>query len=383
MKKPIYKNELPRHLARGALAEEIVERAFKESGWHVKRKNKGSDSGIDLIVERPGASYAVEIKAAPEGRGDRLLPIWSQAYLVGKAAEPNRKLLVVVVAPRINSRAIDQLISFAENYAPDAAVGIIDFEGLQVFRGSYLDDLNSINSLDSRRKSHPQPKPINLFSDLNQWMLKVLLAPSVPENLLSAPRSRYENASQLAESANVSVMSAFRFVERLKEDGYLDRSSSQLNLVRRKDLFHKWLAASAKPAKEIPVKFILRVDLNRELRRILHSGNRCLGLFAAADALSVGFVYGVPPHIYVRRIDESEFANIGNIREAGRDEAPDFILREARSAESVFRGRVEANGLFASDILQVWLDVSNHPSRGVEQGKFIEDRVLNNIAGNV
>ena len=51
-------------------------------------------------------------------------------------------------------------------------------------------------------------------------MLKVLLAPEVPEELLSAPREQYRNASQLAEAAQVSVMSAFRFVQQLQVEGY-------------------------------------------------------------------------------------------------------------------------------------------------------------------
>jgi hypothetical protein len=33
----------------------------------------------------------------------------------------------------------------------------------------------------------------------------------------------------------------------------------------------------------------------------------------------------------------------------------------------VFRGMVSPGGLAASDVLQVWVDVSTHPSRGREQ----------------
>lgn len=381
MRQQSYKKEALRHNAgRAAYAEDLVKQVLSNAGWkivEIQKHNRGPN--VDLIIERPEASYAVEIKAAPEGRSDRLIPIWSQAYLLARHANPNRGILVVVVAPRINSRAIDQLLEFAGECAPDAAVGIVDFEGLQVFRGSYLDNLNSINRNRSDDKSRVRHKPINLFSDLNQWMLKVLLAPSIAKNLLAAPRAQYENASQLAKAANVSVMSAFRFVEQLRQDGYLDKSSSRLNLVRKQDLFQKWLAASAKPVKEVPVKFILRIDPNREIKRILQSGNRCLALFAAADALGVGFVHGTPPYIYVRRIDEAEIANIGNIRAANKSEPPDLILREPSAPESVLRGVVEVDGLFASDVLQVWLDVSFHPSRGAEQARFIEDRIIKHI----
>ena len=63
-------------------------------------------------------------------------------------------------------------------------------------------------------------------------MLKVLLAPLVPEGLLRAPRERYRNASQLAEGAGVSVMSAFRFVRQLRQEGFLGSHEEVLRLVR-------------------------------------------------------------------------------------------------------------------------------------------------------
>ena len=42
----------------------------------------------------------------------------------------------------------------------------------------------------------------------------------------------------------------------------------------------------------------------------------------------------------------------------------------------LFRAAVEHKGVLASDALQVWLDVSNHPSRGKEQADRIRDQVL-------
>ena len=48
--------------------------------------------------------------------------------------------------------------------------------------------------------------PSHIFSDLNQWMLKVLLAPKIPERLLAAPRAEYRNVSELAGAANVSTV---------------------------------------------------------------------------------------------------------------------------------------------------------------------------------
>ena len=68
-----------------------------------------------------------------------------------------------------------------------------------------------------------------------------------------------------------------------------------------------------------------------------------------------------------------------NIVPAEQGEQPDLILRQAPAPQSVFRGLVRADGLSVCDVLQVWLDVSSHPSRGKEQADLIRDRVLDPV----
>ena len=106
----------------------------------------------------------------------------------------------------------------------------IDAGGFRRFRGHGLEALNAERSrvIETTRK---EVSPGNLFSDLNQWMLKILLSRSLSDSLLSAPRGHYENASQLAEAAGVSVMTAFRLVRQLSEEGFLEERSG-LRLVR-------------------------------------------------------------------------------------------------------------------------------------------------------
>src|SRR5205823_12798806 len=127
------------------------------------------------------------------------------------------------------------------------AIGLIDFEGLRVFKGPGLEPLNARGVFMPRRRAPVQGSPAHLFSDLNQWMLKVLLAPRLPEKFLSAPRKEYRNASQLAETAHVSVMSAFRCVRQLEVEGFIDNSRGSLNMVRVPELMRRWLAASLRP----------------------------------------------------------------------------------------------------------------------------------------
>jgi hypothetical protein len=270
-------------------------------------------------------------------------------------------------------------MKFAERYAPDAGAGVIDFEGLAKFRGPHLDQM------DTRGKTLPVsvrrtvPESGQFLSDLNQWMLKVLLAPELPDGLLSAPRGQYHNASQLARAANVSVMSAFRFVQQLQREGYLHESSPYLNLVRREDLFGRWQALSARSPREVPMRFVLRGDQEAQLRRMLGSGRACLALFAAADALGLGFVHGVPPYVYVQRIHPVNLTAWKNLRPCAPGEPPDLIVRQAPAPQSVFRGLVRPKGIAACDVLQVWADVAAHPSRGREQADLIRKRVLHRV----
>ena len=262
-------------LAQSAIA--MLVDVFAAARWkvdHSPRKDHQPDP--DLFVSRGGTSYAVELKATSDGRADRLVPLWSQACLqAGRAAREQDRPLAVVAAPRITLRAANQVLAFAAENAPEVAVGVVDLDGLRLFRGP---DLEGLDAEAARPAAWPSEtsgsasKPENLFSDLSQWMLKVLLAPELPETLLSAPRGRYRNASELALAANVSVMSAFRFVQQLGRDGYLHESASYLNLVRRDELFHRWQAWSmVKRVHAMPMRFVFRGDPHVALERVLQS----------------------------------------------------------------------------------------------------------------
>jgi hypothetical protein len=374
-------SEVPRKSSpvdRWRVAARQLELILERAGWKVMHIPKGGRPERDLRIRRRKVQYAVELKAASEGRSDRLIPLFAQAALqLMRGDRGNVAPLAVVSAPRIPRRAAEQVLQFAADYAPDVAVGVFDFEGLRLFRGPELEALNAgPGARPSAARGGSARESRNLFSDLNQWLLKVLLAPELPDHLLSAPRDRYGNASQLARAANVSVMSAFRFIQQLQEQGYLHESSPSLALVRRQDLFARWQASSDRPVREVPMRFRLPGDPRAQLGKVLGGGRACLAMFAAADALHLGFVEGVPPYVYVERVQPSSLADWKNLRPCEPGEPPDVVLRQAPSPRSVFRGMVRADGVAASDVLQVWVDVASHPARGREQADLIRQRVL-------
>jgi hypothetical protein len=376
--------------------EDLLAKLFRQRGWRVKKESIVSGKRADLVVARSNNRYIIELKVASEGRSDRLVPLLSQAILQARAyaqAFPQpASPLAVVAAPAISASAANSLVSFVSNFAPDAAVGIIDREGFRRFVGAGLDQLDAAPPRPARRQKLLSPDSASLFSDLNQWMLKVLLAPMIPEDILRAPRREYRNASELAGAAEVSVMSAFRFLRQLRQEGFLDEHNEQLRLVRRKELLRRWQAAHLRSAPEVPLRWIIPSKSAGQLQAALHAYSvqpnvkgepvprACLGLFAAAESLGFGFVHGVPQYFYLEGLNRDVLKRIG-LSPEGAEQRPDVYVRVPAFRESVFRAAVVCDGVPIADILQVWLDVGSHPARGEEQAEEIRHRVLAPIIG--
>ena len=181
-------------------------------------------------------------------------------------------------------------------------------------------------------------------------MLKVLLARHIPEHYLSAPRGDYQGATQLAAAADVSVMSAFRFIEQFSKAGFLEEQRLGLRAVRIEELMNRWAAATQGRASEVGVRWIFRGRKNalwlalrsyvsakakqlpkRPDLEVQHSQvprvRACLGLFAAAEALGLGFVHGVQPYVYLERIEPKVLESLGFSANNGTlDVAPDVYL---------------------------------------------------------
>ena len=372
----------------------IVASLFREEGWKVVEEPREKNVAPDFLVSGHGKKFVVELKRASEGRKDRVIPLLSQAAL--EAVHYSRIMaghpvpLAIVGANRIPNSIAEDAKQFMRERAPEVGVGLVDLEGLRLFAGHGLESLSSSRRPQSELRA-PNVRAPQLFSDLNQWMLKVLLAPRIPEAYLSAPRGRYQGASQLAEAAGVSVMSAFRFVEEFSKEGFLESGGGVLRLVRLRELLNRWVAASQRRILEIPMRWVLHrgkkalwnVVCSYQSDEAIASADQlssprlrlCLGLFEAAEALGIGFVHGVKPYLYLERLNAAVLKDLG-LSGNGEEEGADLYVRIPGNRESAFRGVVRKDGVPVSDILQVWLDVSQHPSRGKEQADLIWRRIL-------
>jgi hypothetical protein len=375
----------------------IVANLFREDGWKVHEEPREKNVAPDFLVLGHGKKLVVELKRASEGRKDRVIPLLSQAALEAvhySRVIPGHPVPVAIVgANRISDSVAEEAKRFIRERAPAVAIGVLDLEGLRLFAGHGLESLSSARRPQSDVRP-PKVRAPQLFSDLNQWMLKVLLAPRIPEVYLSAPRGGYQGASQLAEAAGVSVMSAFRFVEEFSKEGFLKSGPGVLRLVRLRELMNRWVAASQRRVLEIPMRWVLhrgKKALGNAARsyqsdQSMPSPNPadpfssprprlCLGLFEAAEALGTGFVRGVKPYLYLERLNAEVLKDLGLSGDTEEKEA-DLYVRIPGNRESVFRGVVRKDGVPVSDILQVWLDVGQHPSRGKEQADLIWRTIL-------
>jgi hypothetical protein len=375
--------------------------ALRKAGWNVKGPPALAKHVPDLIVSKGDVRFVVDVKMVSEPRPDRLIPMFAVAALQARrqaleirALDPQLgpvHPLAVIVSSRIPESLIVRLKEFAADFAGDVAVGAVGLDGFRYFSHSALSMLNA------RADSKPRvvavaSHPVNGFSDLNQWMLKVLLAPRIPEKLLTAPRGEYRNVSELARAAQVSVMSAFRFARQLETDHFLENDDDRLRLVRIEELMERWQAANQRPRREYGARWILgagRADrLFAAARKYLReAGQRngkaatfkrprlCLGLFAAAERLGLGFVRGASPHLYLESPDQGALRQLG-LAPVRHGETADVMIRSAPRLESIFRGAVQADGVPAADVIQVWLDVQHHPARGRQQADEIRRRVL-------
>ena len=135
----------------------------------------------------------------------------------------------------------------------------MDAEGYRLFVGPDLEGLDAKPSRGELGYIAPQHLP-DLFSDLNQWMFKVLVGRHLPETLISVPKNPIRNASQLAVVANVSVMSASRFVNQLANEGFFNERGEHLQIVRADELFKRWLSASRKMSRDVSARWIIKKE---------------------------------------------------------------------------------------------------------------------------
>jgi hypothetical protein len=287
---------------------------------------------------------------------------------------------------------------------------LLGSKGIVASHGDEVEGLRDAFATDN------SPRPargsrFDLFSDLNQWLLKVLLARAFPPQLLAAPRGPIRTARQLAKLASVSEPTTSRFLAGLREGSWLSDDASLIRVRRVAELLERWRNSRGRGDHEVGMRFVFPpVDALNDLRLRLNpwrpewvnspdtrphasypggvvwneQPRACFGLFAAVKTLAVSkvldrdLVHGAPVHVFAARIDAQLLDRL-RLRRCEAGESVDVYVREPRAPESVFRAAVECRQVPCTDVLQCWLDVSHHAVRGEDQARELLQYIKRDI----
>ncbi len=349
---------------------------LKQAGWKPRAKGWTSKSG---------QRYRVVEELAP-GAWDRSVAAFlAKAILQAQAgAQPGMEAVAALKVKRASPLTNARLTEFVDEVAPRQSWILFDAEG-RVF--PHVASAPELDAAAARSVIQP-PKvaaPIrqqSLFTDLNQWMLKVLLAPHLPEKLLTAPRGRApRNASALAQSANVSLPAATRFLHALDADSQLDTRLGDVRIARPLELLPQWRDRMGHPARQEVAAASVRGAFSLDIVAREYARDRgeppslVLGVHAACAALELGHVSGAVPVVWTPSLDTTRLQQLGLVAVQAEERA-DVVLRVPRYPEALYRGVVSPRMRPTTDIIQCWLDTSHYRIRGQEQADFLWRHVL-------
>ncbi len=269
-----------------------------------------------------------------------------------------------------------------DRFLPGFAWGVIDKSGrIRMVAQELGIDINIDSPLPRSSSQKSLHKDQLRFSDLNRWMMKILLLSEVDDSLWCGSRQAFFAPNQLQHVAGVSLDKAYKFISMLEKNNFLRRSPNGLKLIRKRELIDLWFSEEKiRQARRIHVRNILGSKPDIHALASFSSGDAigALGGFSACKALDVlhASVGSIEVHI---AIPVDEYLDRFNLEACDQGSAQ-LNLIVSKNGKSIFRGAVERDGMRVVDIFQAALDVINHPARGLEQAEHIVELILDRRA---
>lgn len=342
----------------------------------------------DLRLSHDNRLVEIEVRVV---RAPRIQEVEGQLarFALRRAQQPrSRKTIDVLVLAlsRFGSRLEEAVRKFTGKYAPNIGWGLIDASERAALVIPHF-------SLDwSRARSGPEWRPTlferrdrKLFTDLNCWMLKILMLRNAPDDQWGGPRQAPRHPTELAHLAKVSVSKAHGFASTFQQEGYLRKSGQELRLVRLPALLEAWLQDEKNSSpKMTPVRSFLPTrtaifpeEGDAEPPLTPEACRSCVigGMFAA---ISRGLLHASGRHLPFVHIQKpiSQAMRDWKLESCDSRDAQ-MILVQPLHPHSVFRGAAKRiGGAPLVDLWQVALDAVSSGPRGREQADYIVERVL-------
>ncbi len=446
------KNKI-KHLSHPISISELVVRSFKDLGFELEdyevvfHKSKPRLK-VDFVLSRGNRQYAVELKSSRQMHLS-FMHLFPRAILRLQAVNRVASLLsiVAVLVDRLESRDIKRLEEYMNLYAPDMGWLLLDRQRRGVFKDQeknqyallneeqiewvknlFSDDYQfseaqkvllhknakrqndseyykssarstsssssypSSSILSSISSSSLSSSKIKLsFSDLEQWLIKVLLLSplDIAHQFWGGPKGYAENAFQLSKLAGVSQMSANLWAQAMESSGYLKRIGRK-NMIplRIEALIEEWIGRYRFRDNRIyPFRSMFRVSnydaFIGELFEEIRLNSEELGEFGITAHLAcklheVKHSSAKSIHIYCRG-DIHNIARILKLVPSEEERKADLFLVEPKYPKSVFGGVLKKKELPVCDILQCYLDLYYLPDRGREQAAIVYENIISRI----
>ncbi|MDF1800911.1 MAG: hypothetical protein P1V81_17205 [Planctomycetota bacterium] len=271
---------------------------------------------------------------------------------IERSPGPKREPMVVLAVRDISLGMVQMLQDYASDFAPGVALGIVDARGWAEVRSAAGEVLLSLEP--SEREASPLaallgPSALarrqapgggipsgSAFSDLGQWLIKVLLGERIERDLMAVPRvsilgrprrgARYQGVRELAKAAAISPGSVSRLLAALDRGGWLDPAGIPPRLVRVGSLLSAWAGAARGPARIFQASFLLPVgdpeDQLLEAIRLPHPdeavpdleqlhGRRALAGISACSMHRLRVVRSAPPQLYMESPSQAGLEQLG------------------------------------------------------------------------
>ena len=371
-------------MRRQELEASIIERLIGvlPGRWEVNRESALLDSGphCDFLLEREDHAGAIAVDFMSTVRiKDLLGRIALILVRQDRTIRSGQPLVFVIAAPRFGRRAVKEVEQLLSKHDPHMEWGLVDGQGTVRLKAPSLGLDVDEYAVPVRREASSRHSR-RLFSDLNRWLLKILLLRQIPPGMWGGPRDKAGTPTDLHRIAGVSPETAHRFVRTFEEHDYLRRTKKGLKLVRVEAVLEAWLAAERlAPPSRIPASWFLEPESRLEYAfSPMTESQVIVGGFEACGRHGLLHTQSPQLEIHVQgnwRLEVEDW-------DIDLDEAnePALFLVESPYPRSIVGGCVAHDDLPTVDILQAALDVVHSTSRGREQAQLIVDNVLSYVA---
>ena len=324
----------------------------------------------------PSSGLCLQVKYVRSASIDEVLGMLAVGVLELQRSTGNRLFVPLLVFERLGEKTKRAARLFMSTYAPDCGWGLIDQSGAAQVVVPAL-NLNVDRPRQVVAPSWPRQRPTRLFSDLNQWMLKVLLLADSPPSLWGGPRQRVATPTELHRVAHVSVEKAHQFVRAFEKVGLVRTTHHGLAVIRKKALMEMWFNDErSRSSLRLPTRWIFGEPSSMEDVFSKKDSPERFAVCGFEACRFLGVLHAPVINREVYFVGDAESALAAWDLEPCEARDAHFYLRKARSAQSMLRGRVVKANLPVVDVLQAALDVRDQAARGTEQSQYIINHVL-------